>query len=67
MKESGQLQRIFNKCGIRQEFQQHCLSSEDGQGLAMKDVFVVFIMLLAAMVIALALLNLEKLCVKYYG
>ena len=67
MKEIGQLQRIFKKCGIRHEFQQHCLSSEDGEPLAMRDVFVVFIMLLAAMIISLALLELEKLWVRHYG
>lgn len=69
MKESGQLHRIYKKWGVTNRFQQHCHSSlsDDIKPLAMRDVFVVFIMLMIAMGASLVLAQLEILYVGYYG
>ena len=61
MKESGQLQRVYKKWKANCKFQEHCsTSSEDVTPLAMRDVFVAFVMLLVAIGISLALVKVER-------
>lgn len=59
MKESGQLSRLEKKW--ESVFQPDCDLSEEVYPLAMRDVFVAFIMLLMALVMSLLLLQLEFL------
>ena len=66
MKESGRLDRMWKIYG--KSLQKDCQSvSDDQKPLAMKDVFMAFVLLGSAAIVALVLLKLEKLQKKERG
>ena len=58
MKESGQLDRLWTKWSSK--FKKTCLSTDQFKPVAMMDVFIVFVMLLAANALAVLISFLER-------
>ena len=65
MNENGQLNRWTKKWGSKFNQVQDCNSSDEAKPLAIRDVFVVFIMLLGAMAVTLLLVQLEKIHARF--
>ena len=59
MKESGQLNRLWNKWGSK--FRTDCLANDNPVPLSMGDVYMAFVFLLMAFGFAVLLVVIEKL------